>query len=173
MLIQPYNPEWKGQFEAIKEVLLEAIASYSQRLEHIGSTAIPGLAAKPIIDIDIVFEGEENFIQIRKGLESLGYFHNGDQGIATREVFKRPNERHSHPLLDKIPHHLYACTLDSSELKRHLLFRDYLRSHSKERDQYEALKFHIAEGAMQDRKKYAQLKEKEANAFIEAILRKA
>ena len=172
MLIEPYNSEWKVHFEAIKGVLIQTISECILTIEHVGSTAVPGMAAKAIIDIDIVFEGEENFLLLREGLENLGYYHNGDQDIPKREVFKRRKD-HTHPILDTIRHHLYACPVDSPELKRHLTFRDFLRTHKEAREAYETLKYQIAEEAKQDKKQYAFLKENAARAFVESVLEKA
>lgn len=172
MLIQPYKSEWKNHFETIKEALLPSIRECILTIEHVGSTAVPGLSAKAIIDMDIVFEGEENFFLLKEELEKLGYYHNGDQGIPKREAFKR-KEDGNHPIFDTISHHLYACPSDSPELKRHLNFRDYLRTHKEARKAYEELKFQIAEEVNQDKNEYSLLKETAAKAFIESILDQA
>ncbi|GAB5554264.1 MAG: GrpB family protein [Saprospiraceae bacterium] len=169
MLIQGYQDYWPAQFQQISAILQAAMMPNDIRIEHIGSTAVPGLAAKPIIDIDIVLEGSIHFVDIKSSLETIGYFHNGDQGIQDREVFKRRSSE-LHPILDQIPHHLYVCPVTSQELKRHLLFRDYLRKNTKARDQYQQLKFKIAQFALQDRKRYAQLKEQMARSMIESFL---
>ena len=173
MLIQPYNPEWKQRFEAIKEVLLAAASNPILDIQYVGSTAVPHLAAKDIIDIDIIYEGEEKFALLCEKLANVSYYHKGNQGIPHREVFKRSKEGESHPLLDSIKHHLYACPKDSPELRRHLLFREYLRMHPLAREEYEAIKYRIAKEAHQNKKEYAQIKEKAARNFVESILKKA
>ncbi|MEM6380375.1 MAG: GrpB family protein [Bacteroidota bacterium] len=169
MLIQTYQANWPQQFQQIADVLRIALQSHYQEIEHVGSTAVPGLAAKPIIDIDIVFTTQKDFLNIKDALEQLGYYHNGDQGIPDRAVFKRV-QNSKHPILDQIVHHLYACPEDSAELKRHLLFRDYLRVNPEARAAYEQLKYEIAELANQDRKQYAQIKERKARPMIESFL---
>ena len=142
-------------------------------IEHIGSTAIPNLAAKPIIDIDVVFDENTDFETIKRQLENIGYYHNGNQGIPDRDVFKRLKMSGKHAVLDGIVHHLYVCPIDSEELKKHILFRNYLITHEKERIQYQNMKFEIAEEAHQDHKKYAQLKEMKAQKFINDLIMKS
>lgn len=142
-------------------------------VEHIGSTAVPKLAAKPIIDIDIVYGNDIHIEAVKKGLEKIGYFHNGNQGIINREVFKRGMLGNKHQILDTITHHLYVCPIDSEELRRHILFRNYLIANESARIEYQKLKYKIAAAANQDKKQYAVLKEVKARAFINDILTKA
>ncbi len=173
MLILPYRDSWANDFCLIKEVIIGELDKVNVEIEHIGSTAIPGCAAKPIIDIDLVYYQPEDFPIIKEGLEVLGYYHNGNQGITQREVFKRRKNTYHHNVLDVIDHHLYVCPVESAELKRHIIFRDYLKSHKSTRKKYENLKLVIAEKAHQDRKVYALLKEKMALTFIEEVMKKA
>ncbi|MCU0436766.1 MAG: GrpB family protein [Raineya sp.] len=172
MLIQEYQSSWADDFQNIKNEILKALSHLTVTIEHVGSTAVPHLAAKPIIDIDIIFDKEIRFDDIKKGLEKLGYYHNGNQGIVDRDVFKRNNSVQNN-VLDSITHHLYVCPIYSQELKRHLSFRDYLIKNEKDRTEYQNLKYQIAEEANQDRKLYAQLKEVKAKDFISDILKKA
>ncbi|MBT8191659.1 MAG: GrpB family protein [Bacteroidia bacterium] len=167
-----YQESWVNDFNELKQVLDNSILTKDIIIEHIGSTSIKNLAAKPIIDIDIIYRKPETFNEILMGLERLGYYHNGNQGIPGREVFKR-HESGNHIILDKITHHLYVCQSNSNELKRHLIFRDYLRENEMERVQYEKLKYKIAEKTRQDRKEYAKLKEVMAKEFIESIIKKS
>ena len=173
MLLQKHQEHWAKDFNELKKVLEDNITISDIRIEHIGSTSVKGLAAKPIIDIDIVYKNETSFEIIKTDLELLGYYHNGDQGIAGREVFKRTNEGEQHIILDHVKHHLYVCHNNSTELHRHLAFRDYLRKHEQARITYEKLKYEIAEKTNQDRKAYADLKEVVAREFIESIIKKS
>jgi GrpB-like predicted nucleotidyltransferase (UPF0157 family) len=166
MLIHPYSPDWNTHFESIKNVLDKCLQGLDYTIEHVGSTAVPGLAAKPIIDIDIVFNDLSTFPLIKQALELIGYFHNGNQGIEDREVFKRAGAS-QHEILDAIRHHLYVCSADSPALKRHLITRDYLRNNEWAKAEYQQLKYVIAEKAGQDQKKYAALKEEQVNMFID------
>lgn len=171
MLILKYNSKWINNFELIQKTLLCNLTSCNVSIEHVGSTSIPQLGSKPIIDIDLVYFNLSDFAKIKDHLEKLGYYHNGNQGIVGREVFKRNNA--DHPILDTISHHLYVCHTNSQELQRHLLFRDYLRINEDARITYENLKLSIALQANQDKKKYARLKENQAKHFINGIIEKA
>ena len=173
MLIQEYRESWIEDFKAIKSVINDALMNLNISIEHIGSTAVPKLAAKPIIDIDIVYGNDVAFETIKRGLEKLGYYHNGNQGIINREVFKRKNWWSKHQILDKITHHLYVCPVDSEELQRHVAFRNYLIDNEAARTEYQKLKYEIAEAANQDKKQYATLKEVKARVFINSIIEKA
>jgi GrpB-like predicted nucleotidyltransferase (UPF0157 family) len=169
MLIVKYNPEWVNHFEKINEKLSKALIGIDVNIEHVGSTSIPHLTAKPIIDIDIIYYQVTDFERIKDNLETYGYYYNGNQGIEGREVFKR-NANQDDEILDKISHHLYVCKNDSEELQRHIFSRDYLRKNEIAREFYENLKYQISEEANQDRKLYAHLKQLKANSFINYII---
>lgn len=140
MLIQPYHLEWKNSFNKIKQLLNEPLEHLEVSIEHIGSASVPNLAAKDIIDIDISYSDNVSFDEIEKRLMTLRYFHNGNQGILGREVFKRAIETQKHSILDAITHHLYICHFESIELGRHVLLRDYLSNNSSAREEYQILK---------------------------------
>ncbi len=169
MVIEKYNPEWINQFEKIKEKLSQSLIGIDVNIEHIGSTSVPKLAAKPIIDIDVIYYQVTDFERIKNNLESFGYYHNGNQDIEGREVFKR-NAKQDDEILDKVSHHLYVCKNDCEELHRHILSRDYLRKNEIAREFYQNLKYQITEEANQDRKLYANLKQLKANSFINFII---
>ncbi|WP_077923190.1 GrpB family protein [Spirosoma sp. 209] len=173
MVVEPYKESWVGDFSALKRVLEEALTNLPVSVEHVGSTSVPGLAAKPVIDIDLIFDQPIVFDDIKSRLEAIGYYHAGDQGIAGREVFKRAHADPAHTVLDSIPHHLYVCRADSDEWQKHRLFRNYLIAHEDARAHYQRLKYDLARAANQDRKRYAQLKEQQATAFINDIIEKA
>jgi GrpB-like predicted nucleotidyltransferase (UPF0157 family) len=129
----PYDPLWAMAFEKIKQELESAIKDLYIEIHHVGSTSIKGLDAKPIIDIDIEIE-QRCFDDIKQTLSMIGYHHVGDQGIKDREAFKYENKKHL------MAHHLYVCPQESMELKKHLMFRDYLRSNAYDRDLYSKIK---------------------------------
>lgn len=170
MLIQKYNPIWKDNFEKIKTEIKQALFEIEIKIEHVGSTSIIGLAAKPIIDIDLIFYHSNDFEKIKIDLSKIGYFHNGDQGIPQREVFKRKDSLEKPNILDQLKHHLYVCPSDSNELKKHLLFRNFLRKNDWSKMEYENLKLELARETNQNRKKYAALKEIRGKEFIQTIL---
>lgn len=170
MLLENYQVRWIKDFGLIRRILKRSLQGVNCAVEHIGSTAVPGLCAKPIIDIDLVYGEESDFGKIKSILEELGYYHNGDQGISGREVFKRKGDQDSLSELDTISHHLYICHIDNQELKRHLVFRDYLRIDEEARNAYAKLKEEIAVKAGQDRKRYAELKQEAARDFVEQAI---
>lgn len=172
MLIVPHNPEWAKHFEQIKKKLSDYLDGIPITIEHIGGTAIKALSAKPIIDLDIIYYQVNEFEKIKIVLETAGYYHNGNQGIVGREVFKRNKINHD-DILDEITHHLYVCLFDSEELEKHLLFRDYLRANDNLRIAYQNLKYEIANEANNDKKKYASIKEIKAKTFINYVIEQA
>lgn len=137
IIVVPYDENWPNEFEKIKNEILLSIKDVILSIEHVGSTSVKGLYAKPIIDIDIVIERDKLPIMIHK-LEQLGYIHEGDLGIKDREAFKYSNKQHL------MEHHLYVCPKDSEELKRHIAFRDYLRSHPEDCEKYSNIKIEMA-----------------------------
>jgi GrpB-like predicted nucleotidyltransferase (UPF0157 family) len=169
MLILEYDPQWPINFEKIKSELISFLIDIPVQIEHVGSTSIPDCAAKGIIDIDIIYNDDADFIGIKEVLMNNGYYHNGDQGIQGREVFKRNSEHYS-KVLDNITHHLYVCKWDNVELLRHLHFRDYLRKNELARDFYVSQKRKIARETNQDKSAYAELKQLKVNSFIDYVI---
>ncbi|MEN8907717.1 MAG: GrpB family protein [Clostridiales bacterium] len=139
------------------------------RIEHIGSTSIPDMAAKPIIDIDIEISSIDVFNTIKNELEKIGYIHKGNQGIDGREVFKRTKTKKC--ILDEIDHHLYVCASGNQEYKNHLLFRDKLKSNKALVAEYKNIKYEILEkvGAF-NRKGYVEMKENNYKDFFNSVL---
>jgi GrpB-like predicted nucleotidyltransferase (UPF0157 family) len=137
ILVVPYDPAWPVEFEKIKCELEAVLEGSFLSIEHVGSTSVPGLWAKPIIDIDIVIE-KGSFPAVKEKLAAIGYEHVGDLDIPTREAFKYSGKEHL------MEHHLYVCESDSPELHRHLVFRDHLRNHPEDRDRYSRIKEEMA-----------------------------
>jgi GrpB-like predicted nucleotidyltransferase (UPF0157 family) len=160
VVIVDYNPLWPEQFEVLRSRLANVLGRIAIAIEHVGSTAVPGLAAKPIIDIDVLLRSTEDLPRAMAALASIGYQHRGDLGIAGREAFRAPA---SDPR-----HHLYVCP-KKTEYQRHIAFRDRLRAHAKEADAYAALKRELATRFRDDREAYNNAKAE----FVERILRKA
>ncbi len=125
--------------------------------EHVGSTAIPGCAAKPIVDL-VVVVGPPDKDEAISRLAAAGYVHKGDGGITGRERFAQPG--------DLPRHHLYLCSAGNRELEREILFRDYLRSHPEQILNYSRLKIDLAARYRDDRQAYTRAK----TPFIEGIL---
>ncbi len=169
MLLEKYSSNWNKDFTKIKSEINKILEGLTYTIEHIGSTSVPNLDSKPIIDIDIIYSNEADFEKIRSGLKKTGYYHNGNQGIKDREVFKRDGEM-ANEILDTIKHHLYVCPVHSKALERHLLSRNFLRKNDWARLKYQKMKYELAEKANQDRKVYAALKELYTNDFIDSII---
>ncbi|MBT9395243.1 GrpB family protein [Hymenobacter sp. NST-14] len=167
------TPHWAADFQALARVLSSALDGLEVAIAHVGSTAVPGLAAKPIIDLDLAYAPAVPWAALPAALTPLGYVHVGDQGLAGREVFKRPGGGPPHPVLDRIVHHLYACPANGAEYQRHVQFRDFLRHDEPTRRRYEALKRQLAAEAGQDAKRYAALKQVRARAFVAEVLEQA
>ena len=172
-MLVPYDPSWAAEFSDIEAVLAGALRERILRIEHVGGTAIPGLRAKPILDIDVVIAGYEVFPAVVDVLRGLGYAHNGDQGIEEREAFNREDAftPWSEPRKSWMTHHLYVCPTHGEELRRHVKFRDALRVRDDLRGEYEEMKLSIESRANGDRKIYAQIKEIECREFVEKVLR--
>lgn len=121
-------------FEEIKNELEVAIGDLIISIEHVGSTSVEGLSAKPIIDIDIIIKDYSIFDAVVRKLETIGYIHEGNLGIKDREAFKYSDKTH----LQR--HHLYVCPQQSEELRRHITFRDFLKSNPEAAKKYGAVK---------------------------------
>lgn len=159
IVVLPYDEKWKQDFIDIRNELLEVLSGLVLSIEHVGSTSVPGLSAKPIIDIDVVIEDYSKFDEVVDALSNIGYWHKGDGDIPQREVFDYEGKEH---LRD---HHLYVCPKDSSELNRHISFRDYLRSHPEAVAEYSRIKKEGAELFPHDIDSYIEHK----SPFIEQI----
>lgn len=130
-------------------------------IEHVGSTAVPGLVAKPVIDVDIVVGDEHVLPEVIDRLGSLGYVHEGNHGGPGREAFRTS--------ASGLAHHLYAVVIGSRPYCDHVLLRDYLRRHPDEARAYGAFETAAAVRFRHDRDGYAAAK----RPVIEALLRRA
>jgi GrpB-like predicted nucleotidyltransferase (UPF0157 family) len=161
VVVVDYDPDWPQRFSFFRGRITVALRGLAAAVEHVGSTAVVGLAAKPIIDMDVLLESTDALPEAIERLANLGYTHQGDLGIPEREAFLAPAK--------DFPHHLYVCPPHSREFERHLALRDYLRSHSKEAKAYGDLKQALAQKFAHDRAGYIAGKE----AFVRELLRRA
>lgn len=152
IIVEPYNSKWPLEFEKINSELLPTIGNDVVSIEHVGSTAVPGLWAKSIIDLNIVVE-RENISLIIKKLSTIGYIHEGDLGIKDREAFCYCDKTHL------MHHHLYVCPTDSAELERQIKFRDYLRKNPDDCEKYSNIKIEMAKKYPYDIDSYIKGKE--------------
>ena len=166
--IVEYDPQWAKSFDELKNVLTDVLGNLAIRVEHVGSTAVPGLAAKPIIDIDVVIESCDLLPRAIQALSGVGYFHQGDLGIPGRESFKRsgPDIPRDGTGRSWSSHHLYVCDRDNRELHRQVVFRDFLRDHPDYAQRYAELKRGLACRHSDDRTVYTNGK----TAFVSEVM---
>ena len=134
VVVVPYDEAWKNAFEEIKTEIEAEIGDLIIGIEHVGSTSVEGMSAKPCIDIDIIIKDYSVFGEIVGKLGAIGYIHEGDLGIQDREAFKYADKPHL------MTHHLYVCPRDSEELHRHIVFRDFLRKNPEAVKEYSMVK---------------------------------
>lgn len=142
-----YDPAWKASFEKLQSTLFQKLEEPTIEIIHVGSTSIPGMSAKAVLDIDIVIKDDLALQgRIIKRLTALGYRHVGDLGISGRESFKRPNEKIPDIGTDKswMKHHLYLCHEGSIGLENHLMLKKYLLNHPDKMVEYGRLKKELA-----------------------------
>ena len=164
VVIVDYDPTWPARFEAGRSAILDAIGEYAVATEHMGSTAVPGLAAKPIIDIMVLVRDLGDAPACVPRLASLGYDYvpEFEAEMPERRYFRKgpPSGR---------THHLHMYAAGEDHWRRYLLFRDYLRAHPEAARQYADLKRGLAERFGSDREGYTDAK----TAFVRAIEAKA
>ena len=152
VVVLPYDEGWIFDFEKIKNELEKALGDLIVGIEHVGSTSVKGLSAKPCIDIDIIIIDYSVFKSVVNELNQIGYIHEGDLGIKDREAFKYSDKQH----MPK--HHLYVCPAYSEELRRHITFRDFLRKDPDAARRYSAVKEEAARLFPSDIDKYIEYK---------------
>ena len=145
-VVVDYDDGWPRDFDTIHAHLWPATSSFAHAIEHVGSTAVPGLAAKPIIDVDVVVSEPDDLQLAIRALQSLGYEHVGDLDIPGRHAFS---------VLPGLPeHHLYAVVKDTPPHRDHIDLRDYLRTHSDAAQRYTTHKRSLAHLLTIDREAY-------------------
>lgn len=157
MHLSPYTPQWEGAFREELTRLKASIGAYVLDVQHVGSTAIPGLVAKPILDISVAVEDLEQAERCIQPLLEIGYEHRGENGIPRRRYFVRGNPR---------SHHLHMVEAGSENWAAMVRFRDHLRLHPDVVEAYAKLKLLLAAQFSSDRAAYQAGK----TEFIQQIL---
>ena len=152
VVVLAYDEVWKSAFEKIKVEIEEAIGDLIIGIEHIGSTSVEVMSAKPCIDIDVIIEDYSVFHAVVSRLKTIGYIHEGDLGIKNREAFKYSGKKHFQK------HHLYVCPKYSEELHRHITFRNFLLSNPTAAKKYSLIKEKAAELFQNDIDGYIEYK---------------
>lgn len=172
ILIAPYDPAWPAMFEAERARLKEAIGQWAITIEHVGSTTVPGLAAKPIIDIGVSLRELKDALSCITPLIELGYECLGEYGIPGRIYFRKrtgaPLSCQAHNNRIGRTHQIHMYKETHEQHRWHIAFRDYLRTHPAAAREYEARKRHLA-SEHDDVEIYAEAK----TDFVMGILERA
>jgi NAD-dependent deacetylase len=159
--VEDYDPDWPERYKAESDRIRAALGDAVIEIEHMGSTAVPGLAAKPIIDISVGLKSLELTGEQVGAMEQLGYEDLGELGLPSRLYFRKGGETSTH--------HVHAVVWGEEHWMRHLAFRDYLRSHPDEAREYGEAKRRLA--AEVDHDWYAYVERK--NVFTEELFARA
>jgi GrpB-like predicted nucleotidyltransferase (UPF0157 family) len=150
IILTPHDARWVDLFAIERDAILHACGGVIRAVYHVGSTSIPGIAAKPIIDIMPVLARHEHGWACIEAMERLGYESRGEVGIQGRQFFRKGDPR---------SHHVHMFADGRPEIGRHLRFRDYLRAHPEEARAYEALKQELAARFIDDTRAYSDGKD--------------
>ncbi|MGD2183213.1 GrpB family protein [Lusitaniella coriacea] len=161
--VVPHNPQWREVFKVESQQISEVLGENCAIVHHIGSTAIPGIYAKPIVDFLVEVKDITKVNKQTPEMESLGYEAMGEYGISGRRYFRKDNA------LGVRTHHVHIFEVGSAEIKRHLAFRDYAIAHPEEAQQYSDLKRDLAQKYPHDIEGYMDGKD----GFIKEMQRKA
>jgi GrpB-like predicted nucleotidyltransferase (UPF0157 family) len=159
VLVQ-YDEAWPSLFVEERVRIEGALGSWVKGIEHVGSTAVPGLAAKPILDIMVGVGNLRDAERYIRPLEELCYEYRGEAGVPGRLFFRKGNPR---------THHLHVTDIGSQFWERHLVFRDYLRAHPETAREYARLKHFLADRFRGERAAYTEAK----TGFISEVIRRA
>jgi GrpB-like predicted nucleotidyltransferase (UPF0157 family) len=149
--VQPYDPDWPSTFRDLGSTLRDALGPVAIRIDHIGSTSIPGLAAKPIIDIQVSVTEFDPMEPYRTPLEGLGFQYRDKNPELTKRYFKEPDRSEERT-------HIHVRRAGSFSEQFPLLFREYMRCHSDAAVEYAELKQRLAEQFREDRLAYTEAK---------------
>lgn len=160
VLVVEYDPEWPHRYEAERARIVTALGGLIAGIEHVGSTAVPGLGGKPVIDMMVGVARFEDGECCVTPLEGLGYEYRGEAGIPGRLYFRKGLPR---------THQVHLVEQDGDFWEDVLLFRDFLRTHPETAEKYYSLKKELAVKFPTDREVYAEAK----TPFIRAVVDRA
>jgi GrpB-like predicted nucleotidyltransferase (UPF0157 family) len=160
--VVPHDPRWRELFEEEADQLDAIFGAEVVAIHHIGSTAIPNISAKPIIDILVEVQRIERIDAFNREMIERGYLPKGEFGISGRRFFIKGDE-------EQRSHHIHIFQAGNPEMERHLAFRDYMIAHPEEAEAYSLLKQELAREFPHDAERYMAGK----NDFIKEIERKA
>ncbi len=149
IIVVDYNANWSSQYEQEKQQILLALGDTVTNIQHTGSTSVPGLAAKPVIDMLLGLKQIPPLSMQVSSLEAIGYSYHGELGIPGRHYFRKGMPR---------THQIHAVLTDGEFWERHILFRDFLRNNPLAAQRYAALKRKLAQEFAGDRTSYTNNK---------------
>lgn len=158
--LHPQDPQWSAVYDEARSVLSAVLGEYALDIQHVGSTSIPGISAKPVIDIAVAIERYPLPDEVLAAVEALGYTYWGEYGIPRRHLFFRRDL--------PVGHNVHINELANGEFQKHVLFRDYMRAHPADVREYENLKQELA-ARYDEVGTYAENK----SEYVQGILRKA
>ena len=135
--LSEFSANWAQMFQDEAQFLKTIFGDEIIRFEHFGSTAVPGLKAKPVVDMMCIVKDLENVDSFNDKMHCLGYDVVGEWGISGRRLFRKGGENRTH--------HIHFYQLDHPQIERHLVFRDYLRSNPEEAGRYGRFKEELAQ----------------------------
>jgi len=165
--IVSYDRSWPARFDAEAACIVEAMAGAALRIEHVGSTSVPGLAAKPVIDIQVSVASLGNLDLHAVPLARLGYNHVAFGAVDLVYPFFQK------PAAWPTTHHIHLCVLGSEHERRHLAFRDYLRAHPEVAAEYVAVKQSLAAAHAGDTAESRELYSLSKTEFVCSVLERA
>ena len=148
VILSDADPAWAEQFAALRDTLAATLGDTAEAIEHVGSTSVPGLAAKPILDVDVIVATPADVATATEKLATLGYEARGTLGVPDRHAYYAP--------AGAVRQHLYVCPRESLALRNHLAVRDYLRAHPEAVEKYAATKRELAERHAEDIDSYVE-----------------
>jgi GrpB-like predicted nucleotidyltransferase (UPF0157 family) len=161
--VVPHNPNWRGEFEQESQQVAAALGDNVVAVHHIGSTSIPVIYAKPIIDLLVEVREIAKVDERNPAMQALGYEAMGELGIPGRRFFRKDNAAGIRT------HHIHTFEVNSAQVLRHLTFRNYMRVHAEDAQQYSSLKQKLAQQYLNDIEAYMDGKDE----FIKAMDHKA
>jgi len=163
VLMEPHNSDWIWQYQQEAARIVTAAGPNAVAVHHVGSTAIPGIYAKPVLDLLLVVQSADALDEKQSEIEALGYEARGEYGIPGRRFYRRGNSQGDRT------HQIHAFGVGSPQIARHLAFRDYMIAHPEIAQEYSNLKRQLAANHPNDIEAYMDGKDE----FIQEIDRRA
>ena len=161
--ISEYSPDWPRTFDREAAAIMRACRPWVTEVHHVGSTSVPGLAAKPLLDMMPIAAGPAEGLQAVPRMTAFGYLYDGESGI--------PGRFYSDRVVDgRTIAHVHMLPVGHPDARKHLVFRDHLRTHPDAAREYERLKRELASKYRDDRRTYTDSKADFINGIIETAM---